>query len=248
MTMNINGVRIHFLRKGSGKPILFVHGWGGTLNSLIELSSHFDDTHESILLDLPGFGKSGLPDPNGGCFDYADILTQFINKLKLKNIIYFGHSFGGSLGIILSATQPALVSNLILCNSAYKRTDKKSNTASLLKRLIYSIPVINSLGPILRRLGYALFFRSSDLFKYPKLESNFKKIMSEDLTYLLAKIKTKTLILWGKEDTQTPIPLAYELKEKIQNSQLTVFPDVKHNLPLVKPQEIAHEIKKFISS
>jgi len=249
------------MRKGSGKPLLFVHGWGGSSNSLDSLSSFFKDTHDVIILDLPGFGKSDLPNSNWGSFDYVELIAQFITKLGLSNIIYFGHSFGGSLGIILSSTHPPLISKLILCNSAYKRTDKKSNTASSLKRLFYSIPLLNKAGPFFRRLGYSIFFRNSDLYKFPKLESNFKKIMSEDLTSLLSTVHVPTLILWGEEDKQTPVSLAYELKSKIQNSplrpadrdfagqtKLKIFKGKRHNLPLSDPQLVAQEIKVFINT
>ena len=246
--MYIGGKRIHYSRKGFGKPILFIHGWGGTLNSLKEVSSFFEPSSDVILLDLPGFGESELPDPGWGSYDYAHLVVLFLKQLGINNIVYFGHSFGGSLGIIISALHPFLISKLILCNSAYKRTDKKSNTASSFKRFFYSIPVLNSFGPFIRKIGYHLFFRNSDLCKFPKLESNFKKIMTEDLTPLLKKIKTKTLILWGEEDRQTPVPLAHELKEKIINSKLHIFPNQKHNLPLSNPLLITHVIKEFIES
>jgi len=246
--MYIDGKRIHYIRKGFGEPILFIHGWGGSTNSLNQLSNHFESSRDIILLDLPGFGDSELPDSNWGSYDYANFVAIFLKQLGINKITYFGHSFGGSLGIILSVKHPSLISQLILCGSAYKRTDKKSNSASSLKRFIYSIPIIGSFGPILRKFGYAIFFRNSDLIKFPKLESNFKKIVSEDLTSLLPKIKTKTLILWGENDTQTPVSLAYELKDKIKSSKLKIFPNVKHDLPLIKPLLVAQSIKEFIQT
>jgi len=247
MRMNICGINIHYTKRGSGNPLLFVHGWGGSLNSLTPLSSLFVNTHQVILLDLPGFGESELPGPKWGSFDYAELIAQFIQKLGVDDVIYFGHSFGGSLGIILSTTYPKFVHRLILCNSAYKRTDKKSNIASSLKRFLYSLPVVNHFAPFLRQLGYMIFFRNSDLRKFPTLESNFKKIMSEDLTSLLSMVHIPTLILWGEEDRQTPVSLAYELKSKINNSKLKIYKEKRHNLPLSEPQLVAQEIRTFIN-
>lgn len=248
MKMNLNGKRINYSRKGFGKPILFVHGWGGSIHSLNGLSQFFSTSHECILLDLPGFGSSDLPEPNWGSSEYAELIAQFIKKLNLRNLTFFGHSFGGSIGIIICANHPSLISYLILCNSAYKRTRIKSETASLIKRYIYSIPVLNKFGPFLRRLGYLLFFRNSDLYKFLHLESNFKKIISEDLTPLLSRIKTRTLILWGEADTQTPVSLGYELNTLIKKSDFTVFPNIKHNLPIKEPQLVAHAVNEFIQT
>jgi len=235
MFVDVSGKKIHYQKMGTGPPLLFVHGWGGTSTSLLPLARLFTG-YEMIVLDLPGFGKSNLPDPKWGVQEYANLVSQFCLQLGLKNITYFGHSFGGSLGIYLASTKPDLFKKLILCNSAYKRTSPSQSGFPLMKRL-----------PIgMKRFLYRIFFPNSDSMKYPQLETNFRKIITQDITHLLSKIKVPTLILWGSADKDTPAPMAQELHEKIEESILKIFEGVTHGLPLKYPELVYKEIMKFL--
>jgi pimeloyl-ACP methyl ester carboxylesterase len=82
--------------------------------------------------------------------------------------------------------------------------------------------------------------------KYPHLESNFRKIITQDLSGLLPEIKIPTLILWGSADRDTPAPMAYELNEKIAGSVLKIFEGVSHGLPLAYPKLVYREMIKFL--
>lgn len=235
MFLDVSGKKIYFERRGAGPPLLFVHGWGGTSMSLLPLARLFTG-YETIVLDLPGFGKSDLPDPTWGVKEYANIVYQFCLQLGLKNIAYFGHSFGGSLGIYLASTKPELIEKLILCNSAFKRTSPGQSRFLLMKCLPMSM----------KRFLYRIFFPNSDSMKYPHLETNFRKIIIQDLSHLLPKIKTPTLILWGSADKDTPVPMAHELYEKIAGSTLKIFEGVTHGLPLKYPEFVYKEVMKFL--
>ncbi len=235
MFLDVAGKKVYYQQIGKGPPILFVHGWGGSSASLLPLAKLFT-SHETIILDLPGFGKSDLPDPSWGVKEYADLIAKFCFKLKLDKITYFGHSFGGSLGIYLAASKPGLIQKLILCNGAFKRTTSRQSSFPLLKRL-----------PVgLKRLLYRIFFPNSDSLKYPHLETNFRKIIQEDLSHLLPKIKIPTIILWGSADKDTPSPMAYELHEKIEGSTLKMFEGITHGLPLKYTELVYKEMIKFI--
>lgn len=235
MFLDVSGKKIYFERRGAGPPLLFVHGWGGTSMSLLPLAKMFL-SYETIVLDLPGFGKSDLPDSSWGVEEYTSLINQFCLKLGIEKITYFGHSFGGSLGIYLASSNSSLIGKLILCNSAFKRTSSHQSSFSLMKRLPMSV----------KKFLYRIFFPNSDSMKYPHLETNFRKIITQDLSHLLAKIKIPTLILWGSVDKDTPVPMAHELHEKIEGSTLKIFEGVTHGLPLKYPELVYKEMAKFI--
>lgn len=237
MKLDLYGKTINYQISGTGNPFLFVHGWGGNLYSLQALAQLFSTKYMTITIDLPGFGLSDKPDPEWGVGEYAKFLIDFIKKLNLKPVIYFGHSFGGALGIFITANYPNYINKLILSAASYKRNSPKTTKIS---RLFSRLP------PQLKKISYKIFFPYSDLYKVPELEANFRKIVSQDLTSLLPAIKTSTLILWGKADRETPIEHAYELQKAIKNSQLKIFPEIGHNLPLQHPQLVYQEIKKFL--
>lgn len=245
MFLDVSGKRINYQRMGTGAPLLFVHGWGGSVASLSPLAKLFTG-YETFVLDLPGFGKSGLPDPSWGVGEYANLVGQFCQKLGLKDIIYFGHSFGGSLGIYLASTEPELIKKLILCNSAFSRHPEQSRRISKFMRFL--VLRFGGLGMTnkLKRLLYRVFFPNSDSMKYPHLETNFRKIIAQDLSHLLPSIKIPTLILWGSTDKDTPASMAHELHEKIEGSKLKIFEGVTHGLPLKYPELVYKEMIKFI--
>lgn len=247
MYTTIENKKIHYETYGKGEPIVFVHGWGGNISSLRKLAKLASRNFRAVLFDLPGFGRSDNPDPEWGVEEYATLVLAIFKKLKLKDPVYFGHSFGGSLGIYISAKQPDAIKQLILCASSYKRRNKKSRTVVKIKQFITGyLPFLTEVMVFLRPYLYKLFFRNSDLAKYPHLESNFRKIVTHDLSPLLPEIKKKTLIIWGERDKYTPLDLAHELRDTIADSQLVVFPNKSHNLPIRYPAEVYKEMKKFL--
>jgi pimeloyl-ACP methyl ester carboxylesterase len=225
---------INYEEKGHGDPILLVHGWGGDHNSFKKLADLIPDAYRVIRIDLPGFGKSDLPKHQWGVEEFGRCLVDFLKTLNIGKVIYFGHSFGGSLGIYLAAHYPKLISKLILCAPSYKREAKKS------KGLLTRLP------QPLRIILYRVFFPHSDLWRFPRLEPNFRKIVKQDLTIYLSKVKARTLILWGETDRKTPIEQSILLHKEIPNSILKTFPDIGHNLPLQHPELVYQELKKFL--
>ena len=98
----------------------------------------------------------------------------------------------------------------------------------------------------LRSLYYTLFHKDSDLLKFPHIEKNFRKIITQDLTNELRNVKNPTLILWGENDKCTPAILGYELQSKIRRSKLHVFPHTSHDFPSDEPAVVWKEIELFL--
>lgn len=240
MIVTLGGKSIFYEIEGSGRPIVLIHGWGGSSESLKQLAFHLSKNFQTIRVDLPGFGQSDNPDPAWGIEEYAKIIVDLIIKLGFKKVYYFGHSFGANLGIYLANSNSEMINKLIICASSFKRTGKSSIVAKKLQKL-FQIP-----RP-LKYLAYRIFFPKSDLYKLPQLETNFRKIVVEDLTESLPKITQPTLILWGKKDTYTLVENAYLAAKLIKNSKLKVFNEFGHGLPLYQPELISYEITKFLN-
>jgi pimeloyl-ACP methyl ester carboxylesterase len=247
--MTLSNKNIHYETYGTGQPVLFVHGWGGSIKSLRKLAKLVSRTHKTYILDLPGFGKSDNPDPSWGVAEYAEIVAAFITEEKLKNLIFFGHSFGGSLGIYLTSHQMAPIKKLILCASSYKRTGKSSSTAVRINRIVETyLPFFSHTWKVIKPVLYRIFFPNSDYGRYPHLIPNFRKIITHDLTPYIKDITVPTLLLWGERDTYTPVALADELEATIKESKKVIFPFKRHNLPIRYPEVVFEEMKPFLAS
>lgn len=73
------------------------------------------------------------------------------------------------------------------------------------------------------RQGSEDYRRASDIMK-----GTLVKSVNEDLTYCLSNIKQDTLLIWGENDTATPVRDAHIMDEKIPNSGLAVIPGTGH--------------------
>ena len=118
MEITISGKSISYDVIGSGSPILFVHGWGGDKEALRRLAQSLEDRHECYLIDLPGFGESENPPLDWGVEGYASAVRKFILELNISPVGYVGHSFGGAVGVYLSATEKDLIGKLVLVSAS----------------------------------------------------------------------------------------------------------------------------------
>lgn len=247
MQININGKTIEYqiLKPANpveSTPLFIVHGWGGSSQSLLPLAQLCAENYTTVILDLPGFGNSDLPDSDWGVYEYTEVLAQFISKLGYDSINYFGHSFGGAIGVVLAHKYPQLIKHLILCAPSYKR-NPKINAETELKGIK---KIIKDKLPIIRRVYYKLLYPNSDIFIAPQLESNFKKIVTQDLSPLLPEIRTETLVIAAALDKAVSIESMNYLHQTVQNSQIKVYENSGHSLPKVHPTEIYQDIDNFI--
>jgi len=245
--IEIEGKKVNYEIEGNGDPFLFVHGWGGSLKSLKELAKQASAQYSAIRIELPGFGESDNPDDSWGVAEYAELVVDFTkkicqqNKFNLKKLSYFGHSFGGALGVYIAANYQDFIKNLVLCGASFKRSSNiPFQPVSKIKKLLTP----------LRKLYYKIAYPESDALKFPQLENNFRRIVTTDLSPELEKITTNTIVLWGQDDKETPVQHVDTLRAGLKNAHslsVEIFPEKGHNLPLVHSEVVWNAIKKHMN-
>ena len=99
--------RPYVLRRGSGVPLLFVHGNGVDHRMMLDLDDAFGDGWERIYLDLPGFGGTVALDAPGGLPELADWLDRMAAELiGSAPFAVVGTSLGALLARELAARRP----------------------------------------------------------------------------------------------------------------------------------------------
>jgi pimeloyl-ACP methyl ester carboxylesterase len=249
----INDLKINYEILGEGKPVMLLHGWGGSLESLRALGSGLEGQGglKVILIDLPGFGKSDRPVEDGFSLDdYAEVVEEFINQQDIQNPVLFGHSFGGAVSIKTAIRKNVEIQKLILCNSSgIRKAKSQQKTAKSIVQAfkgLSDLPVFKSIYPILRRFIYYYVLRNRDYIDHLDIAETFKKILSEDLTEQLSRIEVPTLLLWGENDKSTPLKHGKMMKLKIRNSKIKIFHGEGHGLPKFKPELIVDDIIDFL--
>ncbi len=95
---------------------------------------------------------------------------------------------------------------------------------------------------------YKILFPRSDMLQNPQLEENFKRIVTQDLADVVQTIHQKTLILWGREDTYVPYTDGQLLHEYMGQSILSIFPGMRHDLPIKHSDMIVSSISTFLTT
>ena len=114
--VEVTGARIHYLDKGTGPPIVILHGLGGQMgNFTYALLERLTDEFRVILMDRPGSGYSTrAPGATGRLTEQAAIVAQFIHKLGLERPLLVGHSLGGAIALGVALDHPDVVKALAL--------------------------------------------------------------------------------------------------------------------------------------
>jgi pimeloyl-ACP methyl ester carboxylesterase len=93
---SVDGVPIHYLVQGKGKPALvFIHGWSADLSYWEKQLAHFKETQTVVALDLAGHGDSGIERKDWTVEAFSKDVEAVVKDLDLDSVILIGHSLGG---------------------------------------------------------------------------------------------------------------------------------------------------------
>jgi len=253
-TVFIDNLKINLRVVGQGEPILILHGWGSSIKSWLKVQEFLAKKGFKVFVfDLPGFGESTTPIRAWNIEDYSNFVLKLVKKLELSEFSLLGHSFGGRISIKFAQKHPEKIKSLILCNSSGIKLelDQKTKMIYCLSRLgntLFSKRLLSKFRKLARKVFY-FFLRHKDYVKANKImRKTLKLVISENLLPELSEIKTRTLIIWGEKDDIVPLKAAYIFKEKIPNSELKVFPNVKHSPHREIPEELSVAIDGFLKT
>ncbi|MBO5223310.1 MAG: alpha/beta hydrolase [Clostridia bacterium] len=238
MFLYYNQTRIYYKRENQGgKTVLLMHGFGAD-SKAVDCLFYFlkNRGYDVISLDFPGFGESAEPYEAWSIYDYAECVKYIINTLSLNNVVGLGHSFGGRVGLILASE--GYLSALILIDSAGLKP--RRNPTYYIKVYAYKIRKFFKLKT--DNAGSADYKRLS-----VNMRASFVKIVNAHLDGILNKIRIPTMILWGKNDKDTPVYMAKKLRKTIKNSILHIM-DGGHFSYIDSYNETCMHVENFLCS
>ena len=114
--VDIHGAQIHYVEKGSGPPILMIHGLGAQLRHFTyAMMDQLASDYRVIAIDRPGSGNSTRPPGmSASALSQTATVTKFIETLGLERPLVVGHSLGGLISLVLAVGHPELVRGLVL--------------------------------------------------------------------------------------------------------------------------------------
>lgn len=230
--VNYDPDKIEWRCSGKGNSqVLLLHGWGGNLDSLKPLEDALSSHCKVITISFPGFGNS--PEPSGmwGTSEYACCISDWLQSKEIEYVNIIGHSFGGRIGIALTASFPSNVDKLVLINSAGLKFPSTLNRA-LRIRYYKFLKRIQAIAPeTFRKMILAKTDRmGSDDWRSATLSMRkiLSKVISEDLSEDLSGISSHTLLIWGGDDKDTPVWMGERMSHLIPHSNLVIIPNAGH--------------------
>lgn len=248
--IQLDGLNIAYEETGNpdGLSVILLHGWGCNYTTVRSIANTLSDKMHIYSLDLPGHGKSSEPDEVWGTFDFANLVEKFIEALNIKKPSVIGHSFGGRTAIAL-ATRSNL-NKIVLVDSAGvkpKRSLKyyyKVYSYKIMKRLILAIMGQDKgkqyIERQLKKKASADYLSSS-----PRMRAVMSKCVNEDLKRFMPDVKFSTLLIWGENDTATPLSDAKIMEKLMPDAGLVSFAGCGHYSFLDNPRGFKAVIREF---
>lgn len=251
MNINIDGLNIEYTEMGQGQEVLLLHGWGSSFDVYNGIMNTLKDRCRLIALNFPGCGNSDTMHSPWNLDDYCNFVIKFIKLLNLNNPILIGHSHGGRVILKLTASGMLNPPKIILLDSAGlipKKSLKQKLRAKSFKAIktVLSLPVVKNYSEDLLNKARR-HYGSADYNAAPEvLRKTMVSLVNTDLRDILHQIKCPTLLIWGENDTATPLSDAKIIESKISDAGLCVIKGAGHYSFCENPYQAHAILNSFI--
>ncbi len=264
--MIVNGLRMHVVRAGRGRPVVFIHGsFGSVYDFALSVLPHVKN-YEAILIDRPGHGYSARPELlEMTIFDHARVLHDTIQALGLKQPVLAGHSLGATIALAYALEYPQDLSGLVLAGPYVTPWEGPTNPIHTLAALpligeIYLQCLVWPLGQSLQKsIGGKVFYPKLPPADYMAVSSSLAmrpshfRANASDIRQLNAalrkmqprwkEVRVPTVILAGDSDLIAPLERhARPLHEAIAHSSLIVLEKTGHQPFFAAPEKIMQAV------
>lgn len=237
--------------EGTGsQAVILMHGWGCNHTTLASIERLLTGSFTVYNVDFPGFGDSTEPPIEWGMEQYTAIIEQMVKAERISRPIMMGHSFGGRVGIVYASRND--VDKLVLIDAAGVKPRRslkyyfKVYSYKAYRRLLPLLVGRNRADKIIdsyrRRVGSSDYNNAS-----PMMRRIMSRVVNEDLCHLMPMIKCPTLLVWGENDTATPLADARKMERLIPDAGLVTFSGAGHYSFLDNPYQFAAVIRSFLS-
>jgi pimeloyl-ACP methyl ester carboxylesterase len=247
--MQVNGLRTRRLVRGEGEDLLVLHGWGASIEAVYPIVTGLAPVARVHALDLPGGGESEPPPEPWGVEQYQAFVAAYMDGAGITRATIVGHSNGGRIAIRMAATEPARVAKLVLVDAAGirpKRTFRWYRRVAMAKVGKHAARHLGGPG---ERLRETLVSRaaSTDYAAAGELRPTLVKLVNADLRPYMRDVAAPTLLVWGKDDAETPVSMAQEMERLIPDAGLVVLEGAGHYSYLDQPARFARIVSHFVA-
>jgi pimeloyl-ACP methyl ester carboxylesterase len=258
---DVEGVRVRYEDKGSGPPVVLVHGFASSLETWLTVTPVLAKTHRVLSLDLKGFGWTGRPAGDYSPAAQAKIVLALMKERGIEKADLVAHSWGSSVALATVLAAPDRIGKIALYDAwVYEeqlptfflwarqpglgeilfslwydqRPDDKMSNAFFDKRFV-SEALVEDVERALERPGtIAAALAATRGQRFFEVQDRYRTI------------RHPTLLLWGREDEVTLLTFGERLSRELPNARLVAYPRCGHFPMIEAAAESTHELARFL--
>jgi pimeloyl-ACP methyl ester carboxylesterase len=268
--LTIDSVRLHYIERGTGSPIVLIHG-NGTMIQDFTLSGIVDRLavhHRVIVIDRPGCGYSERPRGLWTPRAHAKLFQKALEQLGVREATIMGHSWGTLVAVALALECPSLVKSLVLASGYYYPTLRADT-------FLFSPPAIPLIGDAMRHTISPLLGRAAlpvlikQMFAPAEVTSRFDQLFPKEmmlrpsqlraaaedaalmtpsvaeLRHHYRELRMPVTIITGADDQIVDVARQSErLHRELSHSDILVLPGLGHMVHHLAPDIVATTIKQ----
>ena len=266
--VEIEGARLHVVMKGSGQPVVLIHGNPGSCQDWSRLYVPISTRYQAIAFDRPGHGHSERPNHEDITVEVqARLLHATLKELGVENPILVGHSWGGALAIIYALLYPESLAGAVLLAAALYESQDGVSFLTKLPALPFVGDLVNYLfTPLLgarvvredlkkafapdRVPKHYLRTVLSEWTKPSKVKwySVDDALLNKDLRSFSARysgLRLPIAIVTGDSDMIVPLAEnSRRLHVELPHSEMVVLEKTGHQIPITRPEAVVEAIDR----
>jgi pimeloyl-ACP methyl ester carboxylesterase len=248
---------LYFTERGSGLPLLLVHGLMITGEMFEPVVEHFAARHRVIIPDLRGHGRSQRLPPPYTAPQVASDLSRLLEYLGVGSTAVLGYSHGGAIAQQLALDHPAQCNRLVLaCTYAFNMATLRERIEGHLVPLLINVLGMRRFAKLIVSQGLKQFSKERTDRIVDVIASQHRKVISSawkaamefDSRGRLAEIKCPTLVVAAANDVAVPFHHAKMLHCGITGSQLVVVDGAHHTLIWERPVDFVRLVEEFLGT
>ena len=234
-------VTLRYRDIGAGDPIVFIHGYAATLETMIGVANALPADHRKVALDVRGFGRSTkFGDASKFGQEMVDDVVKLMDHLKLQRAHLVGHSMGALIAANVAARYPARVSSASLVAGPFwgepdittestRWTTELEGGKGLVNFMLWIMP---STSPQMATSMSAGMLKANDL---PSLTAAMKALPKLSITSL-PKDGNKVVLIAGTADPLFPLSTAFA--KQTPGSKMVEIAGANHISVITAPEAV----------
>lgn len=258
-TVDLGTGGISYREKGSGTPLVFVHGLGGRSEAWETQYETFSDRYRVIGWDMPGYGASTKFDADSPAIaDYADALVRFADALEIERMHLVGHSIGTMIVTAFHKNHPDRLLSLTLAEAVtgsgmldeaaraeiVRERENEIDSQSLEEWARNRAP--RSVSPTAKPEIVARSLEYSLKVQLDGYKPAFRAMVAGNIFDDIAPLAVPGLIVAGADDRTATEQVVKSIADAMPGIRHEVIPDIGHLIFLEHPERFNAILEDFL--